>query len=74
MAVVYFGLKVAWIGLKFPRWFIVGSIVHIILLIVSTLGANVWALNAFLDMGEKELVGKGYVSYIKPRTDPNPNP
>ena len=59
MIVVYFGVKVAWVGLKFPRWFHVGGIVHIILLVVSTVGAVGWALNALLDMGEKNLVGKG---------------
>ena len=58
-AVVYFGVRVAWVGLKFPRWFIVGSIVHIVLLVVTTACVAVFALNAMLDMGEKNLVGKG---------------
>ena len=53
MAVVYFGLKVAWVGLKFSRWFRVGSIVHIPLLILVTIAAFVWILNALGDMGEK---------------------
>ena len=50
----------AWVGLKFPRWFNIGSVVHIILLIVSTVAANLIMLNALLDLGEKDLEGKGY--------------
>ena len=51
-------------GLKFPRWFRIGSIVHCILLILGTLVSVVMILNALLDMGEKDFEGKGLVIII----------
>ena len=59
VAVVYFGVKVTWVDLEFPRWFRVVSIVHIPLLILTTIAAAVWMFNALGDMGEKGLVGQG---------------
>ena len=58
-AVVYFGIKVSWVGLKLPRWFHVASLIHIpVLILVKVFGAF-WIINALGDMGEKNLEGKG---------------
>jgi len=58
-AVVYFGIKVSWVGLKLPRWFRVVSVVHIPLLIIVKIFGVFWIINAIGDMGEKNLEGKG---------------
>ena len=65
VAVVYFGLKVAWVDLKFPRWFRLASIIHVPILIVVTLAAAIWILNALGDMGEKNLDGKGLMWSVR---------
>ena len=62
---VVFGLKVAWVDLKFPRWFRLASIIHIPFLIVVTLAAAIWIFNALGDMGEKNLDGKGLMWSVR---------
>jgi len=59
LAVVYFGIKVSWVGLKFPRWFNIASIVHAVSLVVVSIFGTIYILNALGDMGEKGLEGKG---------------
>ena len=69
VAVVYFGVKVSWIGLKLPRWFRIMSIAHVIPLIINEVAGTIWIMNALGDMGEKNLEGKGL--WWSVRTDAN---
>lgn len=59
VAVVYFGVKVSWVGLNLPRWFHIASIVHLVPLVFVKIFGAVWIINALGDMGEKNLEGKG---------------
>ena len=59
LAVVYFGVKVSWVGLKLPRWFHVASILHLVPLVLVKIFGALWIINALGDMGEKNLEGNG---------------
>jgi len=58
VAVVYFGINVAWVDMNFPSWFLTGSIVHIILYFLTDLVSTVLLLNALGDLGDN-MEGKG---------------
>jgi hypothetical protein len=57
-AVVYFGIKVSWVELNFPRWFYSGSIIHLGLLTFAQISIIVNMSNALGNMGAR-LEGKG---------------
>jgi len=57
-AVVYFGIKVSWVNMNFPRWFHLASIIHAIALAFLNLLANIILINALGNMGA-HLEGKG---------------
>jgi len=56
-AIVYFGMKVAWVGFL-PRWFSIASIIHVIALIAVNIFAMLIIINALGNMGEN-LEGEG---------------
>ena len=55
----YFGVKVAWVGMGLPKWFIWGSIIMAYVTVVVKIISFFWILNALGDLGAKNLVGKG---------------
>jgi len=57
-AIVYFGMKVSWVGMNFPSWFLTGSLVHVIALFIVNVLACLWLINALGDTGES-LEGNG---------------
>ena len=59
ISVVWFGTKVAWVGLELPRWFIPASWLHAILQTIVMLVSNVMIINSLGDLGKENLEGRG---------------